>query len=234
MKNSRRRLAVLLISIVAIISLVVGTFAWYSSTNSMTQLGSIGDMRTFTYIYLDKNGVSLNVPTDENGLYILSTNPNDDNYLGNFRVNVNQKGYSHAYVRVKFNVQWTMPDGTVTQNIELPFTFGEKWYDNRQQDYCVYYTESTGLFASHDKSIITGFDFEKFQNETLSEIAIPKIAVTAESVQINRYPQMWGMDTLPWEVKEAVSNSTAKSAEETQPSTSTTTEATSTTSQVTQ
>ncbi len=209
MKNSRRKLAVLLISVVAIISLVVGTFAWYSSTNSITQLGSIGDLRTFAHAYLERNGVKLNIPVDDDGLYVLSTNPKDDNYLGNLRVAINQKGYSHAYVRVKFNVQWTMPDGTVTQNVQLPFTFAEKWYDNRSEDYCVYYTETIGLFASHDKSIITGFDLEKFQQETLSEIAVPKMAITAESVQINRYPQIWGMDNLPWTVTEAVPDTTA-------------------------
>ncbi len=211
MKNSRRKLAVLLICIVAIISVVAGTFAWYSSTNSMTQLASIGDLRTLTNVYLERNGIKLNVPVDENGLYVLSTNPSEDNFVGNLRITVNQKGYSNAYVRVKLNVQWTMPDGTVTQNIQLPFSFHDGWYDNRAEDYCVYYTQTIGWFENHDTSIIIGFDLEKFNKETLSDVAIPKLAVTAQSVQINRYPQFWGMDRLPWqeEVEATVKDTTS-------------------------
>ena len=96
------------------------------------------------------------------------------------------------------SVQWTMPDGTVTQNTVLPYSFSDNWYDNRSNDYYVYCTQDSELFNSYDKSIITGFDSKKFEASTLTETATPKIAITAESVQINRYKQIWGIDSLPW------------------------------------
>lgn len=206
MKKGRRSIAVIIICLVAVIAIVSSTFAWYSSTNSMTQLASIGNFQTYVNVYFENESGNVTATTDADGFYVLSTDPQDVNYIGKLKVNVVHKGYLNAYVRVKMNVQWTMPDGTVIQNVLLPFTFAEKWYDNRANDYCVYYTEDTGLFANHDKSIIESFDGEKFAAETLSEVAVPKLAITAESVQINRYPQFWGMETLPWEqVEETIS-----------------------------
>ena len=32
------------------------------------------------------------------------------------------------------NVQWTMPDGTIAQNVTLPFTFDKQWFDNRRNN----------------------------------------------------------------------------------------------------
>lgn len=208
MKNGRRMAAAVIICLVAVVAIVSGTLAWYSSTNSMTQLATLGTFNTTAYVQFDtKDGLVTAAPGSD-GFYALSTNPQDDNYIGNFKLHVVHKGYANSYVRVKMSVQWTMPDGTITQNVLLPFTFAEKWYDNRANDYCVYYTEDTGLFASHDKSIIESFDGEKFAQETLSETATPKLAVTVESVQINRYQQMWGIDALPW-VEAQTSTSTA-------------------------
>ncbi len=199
MKKSRRSIAVLIICLVAVIAIVSGSLAWYSSTNSITQLGYLAGFRTTAEVYLiNSNGAKIQPRVDENGLYILSTNPEDNNYIGNLKINVIHKGGANSYVRVKMNVQWTMPDGTVAQNIMLPFEFAEKWYDNRENDYCVYYTEDEGLFSSYDKSIIAGFDSERFQNESLTESAIPKVAISVESVQINRYQQVWGLEALPW------------------------------------
>ena len=110
-----------------------------------------------------------------------------------------QKGHSKCYVRVQMNVEWVMPDGTVTQNVTLPYKFAEKWFDNRSEDYCVYYTETSGLEEKYDQSIITGFDEESFINNNLTQSATPRLSVSVESVQVNRYQQFWGLDKLPWE-----------------------------------
>lgn len=199
MKKSRRSIAALIICLVAVVAIVSGSLAWYSSTNSLTQLGYLAGFKTTANVYLlNSEGKQITPQTDDNGLYILSTDPKADNYIGNLKVNVIHKGGANSYVRVKMNVQWTMPDGTVTQNIVTPFTFAEKWYDNRDNDYCVYYTEDTGLFESYDKSIITGFDRELFEAEALTLNATPKVAISVESVQINRYQQVWGLEALPW------------------------------------
>ncbi len=199
MKNSKRKIAVLIICLVAVIGIVSGSLAWYSSTNSITQIGTLAGFRTKANVYLqNENGETVGVPKDEKGLYVLSSDPEDFNYIGNLRINVIHKGYANSYVRVKMGIQWTMPDGTVTQNVLLPFEFADKWYDNRENDYCIYYTEDTGLFENYDKSIITAFDGEKFAAETLTADAEAHISVSVEAVQINRYQQVWGIEALPW------------------------------------
>ncbi|MBQ8784209.1 MAG: hypothetical protein IJZ57_10625 [Clostridia bacterium] len=199
MKNSRRKIAALIICLVAVIAIVSGSLAWYSSTNSVTQIASLAGFSTKADVYLaDESGKESRIKQDENGLFILSANPEDDNFIGNLKIKVIHRGYANSYVRVKMSVQWTMPDGTVTQNVLLPFEFADKWYDNRENDYCVYYTEDTGLFESYDKSIITDFNSEMFAQKTMTKDAVAKLAVTVESVQVNRYQQIWGIEALPW------------------------------------
>ena len=199
MNKGRKRIAVIIVSIVAVIAVVSGSLAWYSSTTSMSQQAKLTGFQSNGYVYFATENGNYKAVADDNGLYTLSLDPAARNYVGNLRINVIQKGYARYYVRVKMNVQWTMPDGTIAQNITLPYTFEEKWYDNRAEDYCVYYTDTTGLFEKYDQSIITGFDEETFLKGSLTESAVPKLAVTVESVQINRYAQIWGIDKLPWE-----------------------------------
>ena len=199
MNKGRRRIAVILVSVVAIIAIVSGSLAWYTSTTSMSQRAKLLGFQSTGYVYFETDNGNYKAVADENGLYTLSLDPTARNYIGNMRLNVIQKGYARYYVRVKMNVQWTMPDGTIAQNVTLPFQFDSNWYDNRTNDYCVYYKETTGLFNSYDKSIITGFDEADFLDSTMTESAVPKISVTVESVQINRYQQIWGIDKLPWQ-----------------------------------
>lgn len=198
MNKGRKRIAVIIVSVVAVIAVVSGSLAWYAST-TMSQRAALVGFHSEGYAYFTAGEKNYKAVADDNGLYELSLDPAARNYIGNFRLNVIQKGHAQYYVRVKMNVQWTMPDGTVAQNITLPFRFDEKWFDNRAEDYCVYYTETTGLFENFDKSIITGFDEAEFVKSSLTESAVPKISVTVESVQINRYKQVWGIDKLPWE-----------------------------------
>ena len=200
MKNSRKRLAAIIVSLVAVIAIVSGSLAWYTTTNSLQQSGKLFGFKTEAYVYFKlSDGSTVKAKPDEKGLYKLSLDSNAKNYVGNLRVNVIQKGSAKAYTRVKMNVEWVMPDGTVTQNIMLPFKFADKWFDNRSEDYCVYYVDSSDLNQKYDQSIITGFDEGSFIAGSLTQSASPEIAISVESVQINRYQQFWGIDKLPWE-----------------------------------
>lgn len=199
MKKSRKKIAAIIISVVAVIAIVSGSLAWYTSTTSLQQNGRLFGFSSSARVYFKLNdGTEYNATADKDGLYKLSLDSNAKNYIGNLRINVIQKGYSKCYTRVQMNVEWVMPDGTVTQNIMVPFKFAEKWFDNRSNDFCVYCKEDSKLYEDYDKSIITGFDEEGFINGNLVESATPRIAVSVESVQINRYQQLWGIDTLPW------------------------------------
>lgn len=200
MNKGRKRIAAILISVVAVIAIVSGSLAWYTSTTSLQQNGKLLGFTSSARVYfLLSDGTKYSATADKDGLYKLSLDSNAKNYVGNLRINVIQKGYSKCYTRVKMNVEWVMPDGTIAQNITLPFKFAEKWFDNRNDDYYVYCTENSKLYGDFDKSIITEFDEETFINNNLTKSATPRIAVSVESVQINRYQQVWGIDKLPWE-----------------------------------
>ena len=200
MKKSKKRLAAIIVSVVAVIAIVSGSLAWYTSTNSLQQAGVLYGFKSSANVYFKlSDGTNYAASADKDGLYNLSLNSNAKNYIGNLRINVIQKGHSKCYVRVQMNVEWVMPDGTVTQNVTLPYKFAEKWFDNRSDDYCVYYTETSGLEEKYDQSIITGFDEESFISNNLTQSATPRLSVSVESVQVNRYQQFWGIDKLPWE-----------------------------------
>lgn len=200
MKKGTKRIAAIIVCLVAVIAIVAGSLAWYTSTNSLSQVGSLLGFKTTASVYFEnQSGKKISAQADENGLYTMSLNSEDENYIGNLKINVVHKGYAKSYVRVKMSIQWTMPDGTITQNVMLPYQFDKNWFDNRSTDYCVYYTLDQGLFDSYDKSIIAGFDSQSFESNTLTTSATPKIAITVESTQANRYKQIWGLDSLPWE-----------------------------------
>ena len=200
MKKSRKRFAAIIVSVVAVIAIVSGSLAWYTSTNSLQQNGKLFTFDTSAYVYFKlSDGSTFTAKPDANGLYKLSLDSNAKNYVGNLRINVVYRGRAKAYTRVKMNVEWVMPDGTVTQNIMLPYKFADKWYDNRSEDYCVYYTDNSDLVEKYDQSIITGFDEGSFIDGNLTQSASPEIAISVESVQINRYQKFWGIDKLPWE-----------------------------------
>ncbi len=200
MKKGRKKIAAIIISVVAVIAIVSGSLAWYTSTNSLQQNGRLFGFNSSARVYFKlSDGSEFTAAADKDGLYKLSLDSNAKNYVGNLRINVVQKGYAKCYTRVQMNVEWVLPDGTVTQNIMLPYKFAEKWYDNRSEDYCVYYTENSNLYEQYDKSIITGFDEDGFINDNLTQSATPRISISVESVQINRYQQLWGIDKLPWE-----------------------------------
>ena len=46
---------------------------------------------------------------------------------------------------------------------------------------------------------VTAFRFCAFISNNLTQSATPKLSVSVESVQVNRYQQFWGIDKLPWE-----------------------------------
>lgn len=200
MKKGRKKIAAIIISVVAVVAIVSGTLAWYTSTTSLMQNGKLFGFTSSARVYFKlSDGTEYNATTDKDGLYVLSLDSNAKNYVGNLRINVVQKGYSKCYTRVQMNAEWVKPDGTIAQNITLPYKFADKWFDNRNNDYCVYCKENSKLYGDYDKSIITGFDEETFIKNNLTESATPRISVSVESVQVNRYQQLWGIDKLPWE-----------------------------------
>lgn len=208
MENKKFRLiAVFLVTV-----FIVGGFslAWFYFRQSQQINLSVSNFQATPVCYFEgKESQQLK------GLIELSTNPEAENYIGKFRVDVNYSGDGAGYLRVRMVHQFTNGEaGAAVQHpAELPYLYDSTlWMDNRSEDYCYYYMDRLNINPDEKKTInlITGLipDDESTldRDESGATIvqgfedadAVIKVAVEADMVQINRYPQIWGIDKLPW------------------------------------
>ena len=202
LKKLNRRAIVIITAVVAVIALVGGTLAWFVTSSSLSQQFVISGFDAAAEVYFDADGKKVDSAkyTDENGLYILSLNESDKNYIGNLRVKVGHSG-GKACIRVRLNNEWTLADGTVAQyNTAVPYEFNSEWFDNRSTDYCVYYkgADESGKADFVTSELIKGFDEADFDTSGFVDGISLKVSVQVDAVQVNRYPQLWKIDTLPW------------------------------------
>ena len=52
--------------------------------------------------------------------------------------------------------------------------------------------------------VITGFDESRFDTFGFDGGTSVRVVVEVDAVQVNRYPQPWGIEKFPWEVDEYV------------------------------
>lgn len=211
-----------LIVLIAVAGLLVSTaLAWFVYTvtpfddlfglsNFSTQLDCYfysGSTRTEKTNYVDQT----------TGLINLSLDSTQTNYIGNFRVDVKYMGKGHGYLRVKVVTQAKDPDGYVTTtDSKIPYTLYSTysdnqhndqaaWFDNRNVDFCYYYATALSgndstfttiqlITGAQTTDYTTGFDVEYLRDNGYTI----RVAVESDMVQINRYPQFWGINTLPW------------------------------------
>ena len=134
------------------------------------------------------------------GGYFFVDAKEDANYIGNLRAGITHTG-AKACLRVTMNHQWTLADGTVAQHsVEIPYEFSSLWYDNRNVDYSVYYMgeDLSGKADFAKQDFITGFDAEAFDTSAIVDGVSLKLLIQVDAVQVNRYPQLWNIDALPW------------------------------------
>ncbi|MBO5421440.1 MAG: hypothetical protein J6A67_05825 [Clostridia bacterium] len=198
-----KRAVVIIVAIVALIAVVGSSLAWFVTRRSLFQNFSLSSFEYGAEVYFldDDKEVNADEYKDEKGLYILSTDKNDVNYIGNLRAKINHSG-AKACVRVTMNHQWTLADGTVAQNtVALPYKFAKGWYDNRDVDYSVYYAseDMSGEASFNSADFITGFDEKAFDTSAIVDGVTLKVLVQVDAVQVNRYPQMWDIEKFPWE-----------------------------------
>lgn len=143
------------------------------------------------------------------------------NFIGDLHVDVSYSGSGVGLVRVKVTEEWSK-EATVGANtvrtvypysinvayqIPWPYVLStesdptpvnqSKWYDNRANDYCFYFaTPING--SSMQIPLISGVDTERFDFGVITDDTRLTIVVKADVVQVNRYPQYWGMTSLPW------------------------------------
>ncbi|MBP9989307.1 MAG: hypothetical protein KBT46_07390 [Ruminococcus sp.] len=202
-KKVNRKAIVIIVAVVAVISIISGTLAWFVTDSSLSQKFSVGGIKVSADVYFDNNGtkVSSNEYKDENGLYNLSLNKKDANYIGNLRVCVKKTG-SKSLLRVKMIYEWTNADGEIVQyKVSVPYKFNQYWFDNRDNDYCVYYQgkDKSGKADFTSYELIEGFNGYELDKSGFTDGTSVRALIEIDAVEVNRYPQIWNIEKLPWD-----------------------------------
>lgn len=196
-----RLIAMLLITVIIVTGF---SLAWFIARTEYNKALSASNFTAEPVCYFEGSGNTEGVADKyiENGLIVLSTDLDDENYIGNFRVNVKYKGDGAGYLRVKMVHEYSI-NGVSTQHpANIPYEADvEKWYDNRGNDYCFYYMEEIDADSNANGNtleFITGINDVNGDIASIADGVEIRVAVETDMVQINRYPQVWGIDKLPW------------------------------------
>ncbi len=218
----RKPPTVVLIAIIALVVLMSGTLAWLTIGDAVTtRIYSLSNFDAYAEVYF-MDGTTKTTPTtgDYGSIEVNYTDSNAQDYIGKLRVDAHFKGRGFAYIRLKMIQQWQDGSDTILQsdavlpyNIDTPYLAEDtgdqnKWYDNRRDDFCLYFANRLSLtnaaFPTDNDNyvkipvIVAGFDAVEMAAIAPSDAVSLKTAFILEAVQVNRYPQFWGIDTLPW------------------------------------
>lgn len=198
-----KRAIVIIVAVVAIIAVVGSSLAWFVTRSSLLQNINLTGFDVSADVYfVDGSNTKFSADEfkDKDGLYVLSLDETDVNYIGNLYTDVMLDG-GVACVRVTMSHEWTSPEGKVLQrNVNVPYKFGENWFDNRNADYSVYYAgkDLSGKADFEKARFITGFDEASFDTSDLADGTQVRVLIQVDAVQVNRYPQLWNIEKLPW------------------------------------
>ena len=148
-------------------------------------------------------------------------------YIGDLRVSVKYNGKGVGLVRVRILEEWYTENTTtgvttvLPYSIEMPYFIGNpnsnngqnnaklygssdsgnqpKWKDNRANDYCFYYATPISNNGEMTIPLVTGLDTTRIDFGAIdTDSTHVRLIVEADVVQVNRYPQYWGINVLPW------------------------------------
>lgn len=217
-KNFKSKRLIILTGIALLV--VLSTAAWFVFTlTPVNDTFSLSNFKVQSDCYF-MNGTTRVEKTayvdSETGIIKLSADSSAVNYIGNLRVDVKYKGTGYAYLRTKVVTQIKDSSGNVTlSDSKIPYKLSavysetnsnnqQAWYDNRNEDFCYYYASILNGGENYTTlSMITGcetfdedsgFDIE-YLNDYDYSIAL---AIECDMVQMNRYPQIWAVTSLPW------------------------------------
>lgn len=202
-KRISKKAIVVIVAVVAIIAVVGSSLAWFVTQTSKSQSFYLSGIKTSATVFFvnGKTTVDAEKYKDENGLYSLSLNGDDENYIGKLRVIVHRSGAA-CCLRVRTAFEWQFADGSVSQfTTNVPYIFRSEWFDNRSADYCVYYmgNDRSGKTRDDTLYLIEGFDDSKLDLSEVENGTSVKALIEIDAVQTNRYPQLWNIEKLPWE-----------------------------------
>jgi len=226
-KGSKKSPTIIVIAAAAFVMLLTATVALFLSVEDFSRLFSVSNFTCKGDVYFyDGNRHTASKNADDMVTVDYRTSASN-NYIGKLRTDVKYNGYGVGLIRVKVIEEWSQTeDGVKTvlpYTINMPYTINssygtstgnqKKWFDNRENDHCFYY--ATPVYASTSSEVtiplIIGLDADEIDLGAIASSAVLNIAVEVEAVQVNRYPQNWGINALPWtnalsSISEAISN----------------------------
>ena len=211
----RRPPTAVLIAIITLVAIAGTTVAWLlAGTGTLTRNFSLSNFNAEAVVWFEGGTMSQN--TDKT-ISVDVVDTNAPNYIGKLRVDAKYKGRGQAYIRLKMIQQWTDENGIILQsNVLLPYNIStpytgtsgpqSAWFDNRPDDYCLYYAQKLTSLENETYVNIPVIIADPNPTQFAAKLAavVPrgtvnlKIAITLEAVQVNRYPQFWGIERLPW------------------------------------
>ena len=219
--------------------LIAGTLALFTNTISGVRRFTLSNFTsgvTVTFVDPTTSAVTTASPVGSAGggsYYAVSMNSAATNYLENLHVSVNFQGTGVGLIRVRIAEEWSRTDGTPSVRTVYPYkslvpyaiagtaynstTGGNQraWFDNRANDLCFYYATPVSSVNQRTIPLINGVDTSDLDLGAIKADTV-RILIKVDVVQVNRYPQYWGMNALPWSVADNDSNF-AQSATELDP-----------------
>ena len=206
---------------VALILVVSLTFALFTTTSSGTRQFTLANFTSGVEVSFDNFSSTETGSSAGTARYytVNLTDASDTHYLGKLRVRVKYNGNGVGLLRVRVTEEWfTTDSGTgittvMPHAIQMPYTVASpyvktgtgkdegnhsKWWDNRTEDYCFYYATPISRASEQTINLITGVDMTKIDTGALPSGTQMRIIIEADTVQVNRYPQYWGLYKLPW------------------------------------
>jgi hypothetical protein len=213
--KSKKSPTILIIAAASFVMLLTATIALFLSVEDFSRLFSVSNFTCVGDVYFHDGSTRYAAVKNSDGLISVDyVNPESNNYIKNLRVDVKYSGYGVGLIRVRVAEEWSRTSEgikTVLPNtVNMPYTIAspygastgnqKKWFDNRDSDQCFYY--ATPVYSSSGTAVtiplITDFDADEIDLGAISSSSALNIAVEVDAVQVNRYPQFWGINALPW------------------------------------
>jgi|GEM_PF-599359 len=205
---------ILIIAVVTVVMLIGATTAWIvlQDEHRFSRLFNISNFSATADIYFDNNGSRTEIAgaykNSDGTINIELVDSTQPNYIGKLRFDVKYKGKGTALVRIKSVHQFMRNGNVVPMNAQVPYTISSaytsqdsgnalKWYDNRANDYCLYL--AAPVYGADNSTVYTMNVISGIN----SGYSVPggttlTAAFELQAVQVNRFKQFWGIDTLPW------------------------------------